>query len=409
MWTVRRDAELEADVLAAALADPRLAGAVVRGLDEDDFTDAGHRAVFAALARVASDEGARAISPGVVRDELRRRGGDERVVATLLGVGPVGSLEPKLRRLRELRRLRVLDAAVADIRSLTDPDEAMRRLREVTVELGSLAPTEAAEWPAVLDELVDERERELREERRIRTGLPAVDAALGGGLAPGWLAVLGARTGVGKTLLALQTAYRAARRGHRVLVVSLEEAPVQVAERVLRHAARIVGRDPEAVIRAGLDPRWRDLPLVVESRAALDDIVEAATRMALQPRGVGLVVVDYVQLVRVPRRDSRVVEVSEVTAALKRLAMELRVPVLAPAQLNRAPLLRADRRPTLADLRESGSLEQDADVVMLLHQERAMDGKLIVAKNRYGPTREVGVRFVYETGTVVEETDDRLQ
>lgn len=389
-------------MLAAALTDPRLAAVVVRSVDEDDFADAGHRAVFRALARVANEEGTDAVSPSVVRDELRRRGEDERVVASLLAVGPVGSIEAKLRRLRELRRLRLLHRAVADIRALLDPDEAVRRLREVAVELGGLAPSTAAEWSAVLDELLDERERELREERRIRTGLPTVDAALAGGLAPGWLVVVGARTGVGKTLLALQTAYRAAMRGHRALVISLEEAPVQVAERVLRHAARIAGRDAEAVIRAALDPRWRDLPLVVESRTSLGDIVEAATRAALEPRGLGLVVVDYLQLVRVPRRDSRVVEVSEVTAGLKRLAMELRVPVLAPAQLNRASLLRADRRPTLADLRESGSIEQDADVVMLLHQERSTSGRLLVAKNRYGPTREVGVRFVYETGTVVE-------
>lgn len=406
---MRSDSELEADVLAAVLADPRLAGAVTRGLDEDDFTDEGHRAVFAAVSTIVREEGADAVSPTVVRDEVRRLGGDERVVAGLLGTGPVGSVEAKVRRLRELRRLRVLEQALADIRATADPDAAMGRLRELGAELGRLAPAESADWPSVLDELLDERERELREERRVRTGLPTLDGALGGGLAPGWFVVVGARTGTGKTTIGLQTAYRAARAGQPVMVASLEEAPVQVAERVLRHAARLARRDPQALIRAGLDPRHRDLPIVVECRPALADIVEAARRCALSERGLGLVVVDYVQLVQVPKRDSRVAEVSEVTAGLKRAAMELGVPVLGLAQLNRAPLLRADRKPTLADLRESGSLEQDADVVILLHQEGSLgstSGRALLAKNRYGPTAEFPIRFVYETGTVVEVSDD---
>lgn len=413
---MRTDSTLELDILAAVLRDSRLVGPLFRYLEAEDFASDQGRQCFAAIAQVAKRDGSDAVAPAMVRAELGRQGFDERAVLALMdpltGIGMVGSFEPKCRQLRALRRLRRVDEGVSALRQEADSEQAEATLRELLTDIGRLAHRETHSFAEVLDEMMDEREQALRRELRVRTGLPMLDRALDGGLAPGWFVVYGARTGIGKTSLATQTAYQALKGGHRVLYVTLEEGRTQIAERIVRHAKRLAKVPPgelDPLFSAALSEDIRSLPLLVEQVYDLAQIVGMVGEMAIETAGLGLVVVDYIGLVRAGKFENRVQEMSEVTRSLKMLAMEAEVPVLGLAQVNRSPLARSDRRPLLSDLRDSGSVEQDADVVVLLHRENELggrEGELRLSKNRYGPPGACKVAYEYSIG-VVRETDTR--
>jgi replicative DNA helicase len=414
---VRTDTPLETDILAAVLHDSRLVGSLLRHLEAEDFASEQGRQCFSAIAQVAKRDGSDAVAPGTVRAELARQGFDERQILALMdplmGIGAVGSFEPKCRRLRSLRRLRRIDDGLVSLRTETDSERAEETLREMLLDVGRLTHRELSSFADVLDEMMDEREQALARESRIRTGVPTLDRLLDGGIAPGWFAVYGARTGVGKTLLACQTAYHGIRAGHRVLYVTLEEARTQIAERITRHAKRLAKVPPgqlDPLFSAALDDDIRSLPLLIEQVYDLTQIEGLVREMAIETAGLGLVVVDYIGLVRAGKFENRVQEMSEVTRRLKVLAMEARVPVVGLAQVNRSPLSRSDRRPMLSDLRESGSIEQDADVVVLLHRNgeiEGRDGELRLAKNRYGAPAALDITFEYAIAHI-RETETRV-
>ena len=237
------------------------------------------------------------------------------------------------------------------------------------------------------------------------------------GLRGGDLLVLAARPGVGKTSFALNLATNAAKSGTSVALFSLEMGANQLVQRILCAEARVnLGRlrqgdlsegDWNAIMNAattlsGLDLSIDDTPglTLLEMRAK--------ARRQLHDKKQGLIIVDYLQLMQPPasRRDgNRAVEVAEISRGLKVLAKELNVPVLALSQLSRAVEMRGSKRPQLSDLRESGSIEQDADIVMFI--DRSMDeveaesdsrpdfgtAELIVAKHRNGATRDITLSF----------------
>lgn len=410
---MRSDAMLEVDILAAVLHDARLVPSLMRFLEEDDFATAKGKRLYAAILGVAKRDGNDAVTAMTVRDELRRMGEPEQEVLQLLdpliGEGMVGSFEPKCRRLRDLRRHRLIETGLADINQATDVEQAQAALLAMVEETSRLSSRYSNSLGEVLDELLDEKERELANEARIRTGLPTLDTHLAGGLAPGWLCVIGARTGVGKTTLAVQIAASALLAGHRVVYFALEETRTQIAERVVRHIAkarRVRSGEMDALFNAALRDDLRSLPLVLKTEGTIDAIIGAIGEHSMETEGIGLVVVDYVGLVRTRRgRENRVQEVSEITARLKTAAMEFRVPIIAVAQVNRSPMARTDKSPQLSDLRDSGSLEQDGDVVILLHRPDELDprsGALGLSKNRYGPPTGFAVRFDYAIGHVME-------
>jgi replicative DNA helicase len=257
----------------------------------------------------------------------------------------------------------------------------------------------------------------------IRTGLSDLDLLLGG-LNPSDLLIVAARTGVGKTSLMLNFARNAAIGSHaKVAIFSLEMAGEQLAQRMLAAEARV----DSARLRLGMNNeseesrimhahgRLSQTEIYVDDSAGLRVPELRAKTIRLQrDRGLDLVLVDYLQLVHGERSDNRVQEVSYITRSLKELARELNVPVVAGSQLSRAPDQRQPHIPMLSDLRESGSIEQDADVVLFiyreemytkreeweaLHPDRLREpypegvARLIVAKHRNGPTGVVEVRF----------------
>ncbi len=261
---------------------------------------------------------------------------------------------------------------------------------------------------------------ELFERKEHVTGVPTgfkdLDRLLAG-LHAGDLVILAARPSVGKTSLALNIAVNAAKKDTSVALFSLEMSAEQLVQRVLCSEARINLQD----VRTGYikEQDWGSIHQAMGRLAELDfsvddtpaiSIFEVRTKARRQLRGKprGLVVVDYLQLMQPQTRRSevnRTVEIGEISRGLKILAKELNVPVLALSQLSRAVEQRAGKRPQLSDLRESGSIEQDADVVMFIDRNtdpyaedqegRPAKGmaELIIAKHRNGPTGSVPLVF----------------
>jgi replicative DNA helicase len=245
----------------------------------------------------------------------------------------------------------------------------------------------------------------------VPTGFAELDE-LTNGLHPGQMIIVAARPALGKSTLALDFA-RAAAIKHDMATIffSLEMGRSEIAMRLLAAEASVPlqsmrkgtvdNRDWTTI--AATRGRINDAPLYIDDSPNMTLVeIRAKCRRLKQRVGLKMVIIDYLQLMTSGKRvESRQQEVSEFSRALKLLAKELQVPVIALSQLNRGPEQRADKLPALSDLRESGSIEQDADMVILLHREsayekdnpRAGEADLIVAKHRNGPTRTVTVSF----------------
>ena len=265
----------------------------------------------------------------------------------------------------------------------------------------------------------------------VPTGFKDVDD-LFHGLRGGDLVILAARPGVGKTSFALNLAVNAAKAGTSVAFFSLEMSSGQLVQRILCADARV----SLSKIRGGFisegdwgqiadaSNRLSKLELFIDDTPGLS-ILEARAKARLELRSVpkekGLIIVDYLQLMQpqTARRDgNRAVEVGEISRGLKILAKEMDMPVIALSQLSRAVEMRGKKRPQLSDLRESGSIEQDADIVMFIDRsmdeaEAESDGRpplntaeLIVAKHRNGPTRDITLAFVSEYTRFMDFADD---
>lgn len=212
----------------------------------------------------------------------------------------------------------------------------------------------------------------------VSTGLPSLDQKLNGGLRPGQLVVNGGRPGSGKTALMAQTVLNSARRGGPGLVCSLEMTAAEHAGRALQSIPR---------------DRFSGLP-VWFSEASDFRKLSSLIRLAKRRHAIKLAVVDYLQLIECEarRNELRERQVASLSRALKLLAMQLQIPIVLGSQLNRESEKRG--RPSLADLRESGAIEQDADIVILISGDAESDSReLIIAKHRGGPCGLVPVRF----------------
>ena len=247
--------------------------------------------------------------------------------------------------------------------------------------------------------------------RGVASGFPGLDELLGG-FQKSDLVILAARPSVGKSALLMDFARHAAvNENKHVGVFSLEMSDLQVMDRVLAMQVGIglwnlrMGKLDDDAYNKLSDAMGR----LSESNLYIDDtaglkINEMRTkcRRLMMEKGLDLIVVDYLQLLTANTKESRVQEVSEISRFLKILAKELDIPIIAAAQLSRAIEQRTDRRPQLSDLRESGSIEQDADIVMFLQREETHNpdterkgiADLIVAKHRNGPTGDMELKFV---------------
>jgi len=394
---------------------------VVRGAD---FYMPKHEVIFEALLTLYSHgEPTDVIA---VTDELTKMGklpraGGAEYLHTLTGLVPTaanaGYYASIVAEKAVLRRLveagtRIVQMGYASEGEVTDlVNNAQAEIYGVTggVEAEDYVPLVEAIDTAVEEiEVARGRDGQLA---GIPTGFSELDT-LTNGLHGGQLIIVGARPAMGKSTLALDFA-RTASVKHKLPTIffSLEMGRSEIATRLLSAESNI----PMHVLRKGnMDERdWTklasvrgdigDAPLYIDDSPNMTLVeIRAKCRRLSQRVGLKLVVVDYLQLMTSGKKvESRQQEVSEFSRALKLLAKELQVPIVALAQLNRGPEQRADKKPALSDLRESGSLEQDADIVILLHREaayerdhpRAGEADLIVAKHRNGATDEIAVAF----------------
>lgn len=408
------DLDAERAVLGAILGG---GGAVAEvRLDPSEMYHWAHQQILAAA--LALFERGDPTDPVAVAHELERLGeltrcGGAPYLITCMESTPtsanvgywVGIVREKARRRGVVEAGR--EVAQRGLTSTEDVDELVDRVR---TRLDALAaPTEDVTGIGALsDERAAAYEHELPP--CLPTGLLDLDHLLGGGFRPGQLVVVAGRPGTGKSVLALQCALHAASLGRGALFASLEMSRDELMDRAFAALGRIELNRLRGHVLEGDDWRWLtearkrivDWPLRISdgTAATMAGMRSLAVDHTRRVGDLGLFVVDYVQLMASGGRvESRQQEVSAFSRGLKLLARQLNVPILAVSQLNRGPEQRADHKPMMSDLRESGSIEQNADVVILLHRpdaverqhERAGEADLIVAKHRNGPTGTVTV------------------
>ncbi len=305
-------------------------------------------------------------------------------------------------------------------------DPATRQIEELEEHLFALAETRSASAFVSIGDAAKSAIAQIEIAHKangavigVPTGLTDLDRQLGG-LHPSDLSIIAGRPSMGKSGLALTIAFNAAKAGKRVALFSLEMSASQMANRALAHFAnmdshgmrngRIGGADFAKL--ADRQQMFAQLPLMVEDAAGQTVMQMRTACRRLKRKGLDLVIIDYLQLIAPSGKgNNRVEEVSAITWGLKCMAKDLNVPVVALSQLSRQVESREDKRPMLSDLRESGSIEQDADVVMFVYRdeyylERANKpvppeventAEVIVAKQRHGPIGMVACRFDHKS------------
>jgi replicative DNA helicase len=420
--------EAEQAVLGAMLLDQDAALLATELVQDDMFYREGHRRLFRAMVGLVEQR--TVIDPVTLRDELGRRGeldaiGGADYLADLVDAVPTAAnLEYHARIVKDkaiLRRL--IEASTGIITEAYDGrstasdllDKAESRIFQISQERGSegFARLKEMLWPTM------ERIEALQRSGKSITGVPSgfVDLdRLTSGFQPSELVIVAARPSMGKTAFCLNVATHAAVEGQGVAIFSLEMSRDQLVQRMLTAEARV---DSQRVRQGGL----RDADFTNLARAAgvlqscpvwIDDTpslslleMRSKARRLKAENDIKLVVVDYLQLMRSPEyAENRVQEISDISRSLKALARELAVPVVALSQLSRASEQRGgEKRPILSDLRDSGAIEQDADLVIFIHRSEYYDrddeakkglADILLHKNRNGPTGDVQLRFSRE-------------
>ena len=412
--------EAEASLIGAMLMDGALYNEIARGrLAPADLSREQHRLVLAAIARVA--ERSEAVGFASVqadlagRDELEAVGGPQFLVSLMQNVPTVAHAETYAAIVERTALLRRLIGSANEIARLAltrddatsavaDAQELLFSVSESTLHR-DIVPLEVALHRYA--EQIDAR-GDLRV--GIKTGFDTLDKKTGG-LQPSDLILIAGRPGLGKTSLALNVVEHAAVVEHKICALfSMEMSEMQVVQRLVSMRAEIDGNrmrrgrlsQQEFVAISAASSELQQAPIFVEesSRLNVTDILAKSRRLQAE-RGLDLLVIDYLQLIEGAEDDeSRVLEVARISRSLKAIARELEVPVIALSQLSRQ-IEQRGTEPMLSDLRESGALEADADLVMFLWQKDRKDRdegivRLKLAKHRNGPTGDFDLHFQSE-------------
>ena len=418
--------QAEESLLGAMLLSREAIADAVEICHADDFYKPAHSHVFEAITSLYSQ--GEPVDLVTVAEELRRAdlleaiGGPSLLIA-LQGATPATSNASRYARIVEehalLRRLIGVAGEIAEL-GYSLPDDVESAVDRAETMMFEVAQHRTADTMAPLRSLIDQsldRLEQLYERNEAITGTPTgfLDLdELTSGLQPSALIIVGARPGMGKTSFGLGMAAHAGMVERKpVLFFSLEMSHLELTSRLLCAEAKV----DSSRLRNGklLDADWEKIHRAIGSLAEapiyIDDnpnttvmeIRSKARRLKAKEGDLGLVVVDYLQLMTGrTSAESRQVEVAEMSRGLKILARELHCPVVALSQLSRNLESRGDKRPMLADLRESGSLEQDADVVMFLYRDEIYNpdsadkgiAEVIVAKHRNGPTGITNLAFL---------------
>ncbi len=430
--------EAERSVLGAIISNNSAFNDAAELLQAGDFYRDAHRRVFDKMIEL--NERGRAIDLITLCDELDRSrdlesvGGPAYISGLADGVprsANIGEYALIVKEKATLRNLihsasKIVDAAYS---AEDDADEVLDRAEQ---EIFAIAEDRIHSGFVSMKELVKDGfqaiER-LQDQQEAVTGVPTgfedIDA-MTAGLQPADLVIVAARPSMGKTAFALNIALHVGTGGKRTAgIFSLEMAKEQLFMRMLTSEARIDSHR----VRTGLftDADYSRLSATMEKLAQASVFVDdtpalgvlemrAKSRRLKERNGLDLLIVDYIQLMHGRGRfDNRTQELATISRSLKGLAKELNMPVVALSQLSRAPESRADRRPQLADLRESGALEQDADVVMFIFREEMYEetpenagvAEIIIGKQRNGPTGTVRLAFLKQQTRFELLTPDR--
>ncbi len=414
--------EAEQAVLGAVLIDPKSAPRVIELLAADDFYIETNRLIFETISHMFT--AAKTIDPVTVLDEMKALGYKEQAnrdyFLQLIETTPSSAnVEEYAAIVRGKSMLRELQAAAGEILELTrseqDDPQDIAELAEQKIyairqgrEISGLTSIKTA-IRLVYDHL-DEMAAHPGRLPGVPTGFRELDSYIGG-LNKSELILMAARPGMGKTSIALNMALTAAKNTEKTVVIfQLEMSAQQLATRVMSSEALVDGKkirmgtlsDDDWRRLAGASGRLSEMDIVIDDNSNIT-VPEMKAKCRRLGDRLGLVIIDYLQLMHGSRRtENRVQEVGEISRALKIMAKELDVPVLCLSQLSRGPESRTDKRPMLSDLRESGSIEQDADVVMFIYRDDYYDqdsenknvAEIIVAKNRHGETGSVNLQWM---------------
>jgi replicative DNA helicase len=428
--TLPHNLEAEKCVLGAILIQNEAFNQAAEVIDAQDFFRDAHRRIFDTM--VGLSERSQAIDFVTLKDELMRSGdldevGGPAYIGSLVdGVPRSANVEYYARIVKEKATLRrLIHSANRIVSEAYDAEEdADMILDGAEKAIFEIADDRIREGFVPLRELVQSSFatiEKLQEHRGLVTGVPTGFADLDeitSGLQPADLVIVAARPAMGKTSFILNVAQQVGvRAGMTVGVFSLEMSKEQLFLRMLTSEARINAHRFRGGFLSETDygKLSQALGTLAEAKVFIDDAasigvleMRAKARRLKAEHGLHLLVVDYIQLMQGRGRfDNRQQELASISRSLKGLAKELGVPIVALSQLSRAPEARADRRPQLSDLRESGALEQDADVVLFIYRAEMYDkdetkpedegvAEIIVGKQRNGPTGSIRLTFIKE-------------
>ncbi|OFK80539.1 hypothetical protein HMPREF2800_02555 [Anaerosphaera sp. HMSC064C01] len=406
---------VEQEVLANAMQNKTAAVKAIEGLYEADFYNELHRKIFSAIRTLFSLN--KPIDLLTVTETLER---NEKIDADTItyianiyanNEGLSSNQDAYIDILKEKSILRSLAEFSDEIKalSLEDKSPAKNVLEKAEKELFEISQGGLRNSLTALEDIMSEtvqtimkRVQNRGELSGVTTGFTDLNSLLGG-FQKSDLVLLAARPSVGKTALAVNLAVNAAKAGKKVAMFSLEMSKTQIGQRILAAFAQmnlsslfkgeLEGTDLVNLITASNE--LSNYNLHIDDTAAISLIeLKAKLRRLKMEEGLDLVVIDYLQLMTTGERiENRVQEISQISRGLKAIAKELDVPVLALSQLSRALEQRPDKRPKLSDLRESGAIEQDADIVMFLYRDYVYNketenpnlAEVIVSKHRNGP------------------------
>ena len=420
--------EAEQAVLGGLMLDNRAWDQIADRITAEDFYRRDHQVIFSAIAeRSANGEPSDAVT---LAEWLERKGltGETgglvylgQLVRDTPSADNVRAYADAVRERSTLRQLISIGGEIAN--SAYDPegrdaaeilDEAERRVFEIAEgrnKTGSGFVPLRNEVGKVID-MIDTLAQNPGAITGLSTGFKKLDE-MTAGLQKGDLIIVAARPSMGKTTFSLNMAENAAfgAKQAKVGVFSMEMGREQLAFRMVSS----LGRVDQTKLRTGqLDDDWSRVQMAISmmktSNIFIDDTpalspteVRARSRRLKREHGLDLIVVDYLQLMQVPgNKENRTAEISEISRSLKALAKELAVPVIALSQLNRSVEQRTDKKPVMSDLRESGAIEQDADVIMMIYREEVYNKEtprkgiadIIITKQRNGPIGEVELTFL---------------
>lgn len=433
--TLPANIEAERSVLGALLLHDENLNKVAELLVPEDFYHTAHKLIYQAMIALAQKS--KRLDMVTLQDELHKRGELEAVggvvylVSLQEELAAMGLIEQHAHIVKEKAVLRELISSATDIISncYTQDDSSIEIvLDEAEKTIFQIAHKRSSESFVQLDIWLKKTFQHLSDIKSHSKGVTGVPSGykrldeLTSGFQPGDLIVLAARPSMGKTALALCMGINAARSGFAGGVFSLEMAAEQLTLRLLSSESGIAHQH---IRNASISSQeWVELTNVAaqlaETKLFIDDTpmltimdARAKARKLKMEHNVQFLIIDYLQLLHSTKQhENRHQEVSDISRSLKALAKELEIPIIALSQLSRAVDARMDKRPMLSDLRESGAIEQDADLIMFLYRDVAYNpetenpalAELIIGKQRNGPTGTVFLEFVKEV-TKFEDAD----